>query len=122
MTYEQPKVTLTEAQWAYLKEQEDIKTAASLEYAKHQTEAFNATTATMNLQTETMRNQENNFMAEKRDWFAGQALTALISKAPFFDRDGEFGKPVDMIQFKLDMAESAYGYADAMMKVRSVSE
>lgn len=54
-----------------------------------------------------------------RDWFAGQALAALISKAPFFDRDGEFGRaPTDMVQFKLDMAASAYGYADAMIAER----
>lgn len=53
-----------------------------------------------------------------RDWFAGQALAALIAKAPFFDREGEFGKPVDMLQFKADMAESAYGYANAMIAAR----
>ena len=53
-----------------------------------------------------------------RDWFAGHALSAMIAKSPFFDRDGEFGKPVDMIQFKADMAESAYCYADAMLAAR----
>ncbi|WP_313349116.1 hypothetical protein, partial [Paracoccus sp. (in: a-proteobacteria)] len=51
----------------------------------------------------------------KRDWFAGQALAALISKAPFFDREGEHGKPVDLAQFKADMSVSAYAYADAML-------
>lgn len=56
-----------------------------------------------------------------RDWFAGQALAAMISKAPFFDRDGEFGAPVDMLTFKADMSESAYGYADAMIAARKVS-
>lgn len=53
-----------------------------------------------------------------RDWFAGNALSALISKSPFFDRDGEFGNPVDMMQFKADMSESAYFYADAMLEAR----
>lgn len=54
-----------------------------------------------------------------RDWFAGQALTAMIAKAPLFDRDGEHGKPIDMVQFKRDMAESAYFYADAMLTART---
>ena len=54
-----------------------------------------------------------------RDWFAGQAIAALIRKAPFFDRDGEFGKPVDMLQFKADMSVSAYAYADAMLAARN---
>lgn len=53
-----------------------------------------------------------------RDWFAGQALAAMIAKSPFFDRDGEFGNPVDMVQFKADMSESAYCYADAMLEAR----
>ena len=57
-----------------------------------------------------------------RDYFAGQALAAMIGKSPFFDRDGEFGKSVDMVQFKMDMSESAYAYADAMLKAREVSE
>ena len=56
-----------------------------------------------------------------RDYFAGQALAAMIGKAPFFDRDGEHGMPtVDMWQFKLDMANSAYFYADAMIAARGV--
>jgi hypothetical protein len=57
-----------------------------------------------------------------RDWFAGQALAALISKAPFFDRDSEHGHPiVDMLQFKADMAVSAYGYADALLSAREAT-
>lgn len=54
-----------------------------------------------------------------RDWFAGHALAAMIAKAPFFDRDGELGSPIGMVQFKKDMAESAYFYADAMLKARA---
>lgn len=58
-----------------------------------------------------------------RDWFAGQALAAMIAKAPFFDRDGEYGsEDVDMLQFKIDMSESAYLYADAMIAAREVTE
>lgn len=54
-----------------------------------------------------------------RDYFAGQALAAMIGKSPFFDREGEHGRPtVDMWQFKLDMADSAYFYADAMLAAR----
>lgn len=56
-----------------------------------------------------------------RDWFAGQALVGLIAKSPFFDREGENGKPItDMVQFKADMSDSAYWYADAMLKAREV--
>lgn len=53
-----------------------------------------------------------------RDWFAGQALAALINKAPFFDAQGEHGNAVDLIEFKSDMAVSAYFYADAMLAAR----
>jgi hypothetical protein len=60
----------------------------------------------------------NNSGMSLRDYFAGQALGALIRKAPFFDRDGEFGKPIDMLQFKADMSASAYAYADAMLSAR----
>lgn len=55
-----------------------------------------------------------------RDWFAGHALAAMVTKAPFFDRDGEHGKAVDLAQFKADMAISAYFYADAMIAEREV--
>ena len=54
-----------------------------------------------------------------RDYFAGQALLGLITKFPLMDQEGEFGKaPVDMLQIKLKMAESAYWYADAMLEAR----
>jgi len=56
-----------------------------------------------------------------RDWFAGQALAALISKAPFFECEGEYGKAIDIAQFKVDIAESSYGYADAMIAAREVT-
>lgn len=53
-----------------------------------------------------------------RDWFAGQALAALISKSPFFDSTGELGKSIDLVEFWADMANSAYVYADAMLEAR----
>lgn len=55
-----------------------------------------------------------------RDWFAGQALSAMISKSPFFDTKGENGKKMtDILQFRADIAASAYQYADAMLAERS---
>lgn len=57
-----------------------------------------------------------------RDYFAAKALTALIAKIPLHDRKGEHGihtPEVDGIhQVRLDVAESAYDYADAMLKAR----
>ena len=53
-----------------------------------------------------------------RDYIAVNALNALISKAPFFDSEGEHGKAIDMVQFKEDMSVSAYCYADAMLEAR----
>lgn len=54
-----------------------------------------------------------------RDAFAMAALIGLIAKSPFYDKQGENGKPMpDMVQFKKDMAESAYWYADAMLAAR----
>ena len=43
-----------------------------------------------------------------RDYFAGQAMIGLITKLP----------PDDMVEFKQQVAESAYRYADAMLKAR----
>lgn len=59
-----------------------------------------------------------------RDWFAGQALNGLIQKLPLIDRSGQFGEPLsdsEIWEFKLDVAESAYRYADAMLKAREES-
>lgn len=56
-----------------------------------------------------------------RDRFAAEALAALISKAPFFDRENQHGKlttVTELRQFKHDMAMSAYDYADAMIWAR----
>lgn len=44
-----------------------------------------------------------------RDWFAGQALAALIT-----DDEG----PDNFDDFSKEVAESAYGYADAMLAAR----
>ena len=56
-----------------------------------------------------------------RRHYAGLALQALITKAPFFDNGGEFGQPMPE-NFKLQMAESAYGYADAMIQAEQESK
>ena len=56
-----------------------------------------------------------------RDYFAASALSALVSKAPLLDRDGEHGAKFDietLRQFRHDMAVSAYEYADAMLRAR----
>jgi hypothetical protein len=56
-----------------------------------------------------------------RDWFAGKAFEALISKAQFIDRDGQHGVKMntsDMEQFRFDLAASAFAYADAMLAER----
>lgn len=51
------------------------------------------------------------------DW-AGQAINALIHKAPLLDAEGEHGPAFDkatLTQFRSDMAVSAFDYADAML-------
>jgi hypothetical protein len=49
-----------------------------------------------------------------RDWLAGQALSAILSNP----NSPEIGSnPFD--QHALSMAQQAYGYADAMLEVRS---
>ena len=57
-----------------------------------------------------------------RDYFAGQALVALITKAPFIDRDGEFTEAQTqeyVCKYHADMCNSAYCYSDAMIKERN---
>ena len=54
-----------------------------------------------------------------RDYFAAKAMQAIITKLPVVDRESEFGKPVvDKIKYNADIAESAYWFADAMIKAR----
>ena len=56
-----------------------------------------------------------------RDYFAGQAMQALISKLPMFDQKGEYGEMVTqkgMDIILIGVANSAFGYADAMIKER----
>lgn len=50
-----------------------------------------------------------------RDWFAGQALQAIISKSPFCADDQSAGK------WQRATAKGAYIYADAMLRARSES-
>ena len=47
-----------------------------------------------------------------RDWFAGLALQAIISKAP------HESVPTGVDESDLARARGAYDYADAMLKVR----
>ncbi len=64
-----------------------------------------------------MENKERTL----RDWFAGQALTALIAKFPLIDKLGVYGREQtreEIDQIKADLSDSAYGYADAMMTRR----
>ena len=52
-----------------------------------------------------------------RDYTAIAAMAALIAKSPFIDRDGVNGRILpDIEQFRLDIAVSAYCYADAMLE------
>ena len=51
----------------------------------------------------------------KREVYAGQAMASLIAKAPFFDRKGEHGNPIDVDQFMADICASARAYADALL-------
>jgi hypothetical protein len=68
-----------------------------------------------NTLTDTKMNSMN---ITRRDYFAGLAMQALISKIPLLDSEGEFGKKVersDNLKLNEDVAESAYYYADAML-------
>ncbi|WP_312388721.1 hypothetical protein [Chryseobacterium sp.] len=64
---------------------------------------------------------DSNFENDKRllDDFAGKALQALITKAPFFDAKGEFGQKIESEKLNEvvinEMTKSAYGYASWMM-------
>lgn len=50
-----------------------------------------------------------------RDWFAGQALLGIISKAPYdTDISGRDDK-------EIRIARGAYSYADEMLRIRSES-
>jgi len=56
----------------------------------------------------------------KRDYFASKAMQAIVTKLPLIDQTGEFGPRVDdKIKTNLDVANSAYWYADAMLSERA---
>lgn len=56
-----------------------------------------------------------------RDYFAAKAMQAIITKLPVVDQQGVHGQPVpDKVQHNLDIAESAYWIADAMIQARDV--
>ncbi len=52
-----------------------------------------------------------------RDWFAGQALAAMIAKHPLIVSDE--GETAELSLIRLGMARSAYAYADFMLEARS---
>lgn len=55
------------------------------------------------------------------DYFAAQAMQALIAKLPAVDREGEHGVKMaqaDIDQMRFDIAGSAYDYAKAMCVTR----
>ena len=55
----------------------------------------------------------------KRDYFAAQAMQAIISKMPpMLDEEGD----EDFTVFYIAIARGAYNYADAMMLVRELGE
>lgn len=57
---------------------------------------------------------------QRRDFFAGTALQALISKMPFLDEKGELGQKIsgdELQEIKKAIVESAWHYADWMLHV-----
>ena len=57
---------------------------------------------------------------DKRVYFAGVALQALIAKLPLHDEENELGQGIsteDMVQLKKDVAYSAWRYADFMLEM-----
>lgn len=57
-----------------------------------------------------------------RDYFAAKAMSALIAKTPLLDDRSEYGTGATsekVAEMKAGISESAYGYADAMLKARS---
>lgn len=73
------------------------------------------------LLTDTVSHPSNPGMS-LRDYFAAQAMAAVIAKMPLFDRQGEHGisaPAIDEIHgVRKDIAQSAYDYADAMLAER----
>lgn len=54
-----------------------------------------------------------------RDYFAAKAMQAIVTKLPIVDQNSIYGDPVeDKVQHNLDIAQSAYWIADAMLSER----
>lgn len=56
------------------------------------------------------------------DQFAGLAMQAMISKRPFYDAQGEFGKGLKqdhLTEIKKNIALAAYEYASYMLIART---
>jgi len=57
-----------------------------------------------------------DMLKDRRAYFAGMALQAILSKLPLIDQEGEFASPTsDKIKYNLDVAESAWAFGDAMI-------
>ena len=59
---------------------------------------------------------------ELRDTIAIAAMQELIRKLPLFDREGQHGTKLSKLELhevRTDIAESAYDYADAMIRWRA---
>lgn len=92
-----PKVTLTDEQWAYIKRHEDERTReANRHYATMQQLMADAVA----LVTKSHSDED------KRDWFASQALTALGAPRPLND------------ETMANAADWAYRFADHMLVAR----
>lgn len=52
-----------------------------------------------------------------RDWFAGQALAAIVAKQPT-----EMVEAYEPLDFEMTVAHGAYGYADAMLAARAAKK
>lgn len=94
----EPKVYLTDEQWAFLKEQELRRTESANQVHREAMRLMAAQATCMNL-------QETRRMEEKRDYFAAEMMSRIGIGFP-----NEENRDV--------LARQAYQMADAMLKAR----
>lgn len=98
---EEPKVHLTEDQWAYIKRHENERTK---EVNRHNSAVQLALAEALSLMAKSQS------IEDKRDWFAGQALASIMQDKAIWDcREDE----------RYDVAVRMYDWADAMLKARA---